>query len=115
MSSIPPYNNGHNGERGITTDVNTSKGKATPPDIAKWRFVLAFCVALAADTLGIPCGEYFVVIFDVVVALVLIVILGFNWMIIPALLIECVPGLGLFPSWVMAVLAITGWKAIKRN
>ena len=83
--------------------------------IATWRFVLAFCVALAADTVGIYFGEIFAVVFDVAVAIVLIAILGFNWIIIPALLVEAVPGLGLFPTWVLAVLAMAGWNTMKNK
>lgn len=84
------------------------------PNISKWRFILAFLVALTADTVGAPLGS-FNIVFDVFVAIILIVILGFNWMIIPALLVECVPGLGVFPTWAMAIMAIAGWKTIKHK
>ena len=89
--------------------------KSTLRGIATWRFVVAFCVAMAADTVGLYFGEIFVVVFDVAVAIVLIAILGFNWIIIPALLVEAVPGLGLFPTWVLAVLAMAGWNTMKNK
>jgi hypothetical protein len=117
MSSLLP-GNGNAGTSEPERDQASAvvPAKETPcPGIASWRFVLAFCVALAADTVGMPLGESFVVVFDVIVAIILIIILGFNWMFIPALLIECVPGLGVFPTWVMAVMAIAGWKTMNRK
>jgi len=118
MSSLLP-NKGDNAIRLSAHDDPSievsSKEKSSSPNIAGWRFVLAFIVALAADTIGIPFGESLNIVFDVIIAIILIAILGFNWMLIPALLVECVPGLGVFPTWVMAVLAIAGWKTINRK
>jgi hypothetical protein len=89
--------------------------KNHPRGTVAWRLVLAFVVAVVADTLCAPLGEGWVVVFDLGVALILIAILGFNWIFIPALLIEAVPGLGLFPTWVLSVLALAGIKVMRHK
>ncbi len=43
---------------------------------------------------------------DLVTALVLFAVLGRRWLLLPALIIEAIPGAMLFPSWVLAVAAI---------
>ena len=43
---------------------------------------------------------------DLVTALVLFAVLGRRWLLLPALVIEAIPGAMLFPSWVLAVAAI---------
>jgi len=71
---------------------------------------------LAADVLQIAIapifGEGFASPFndalDLVVAAVLIRLLGFHWVLLPALAAEVVPGLDLAPTWTAAVLLITG-------
>lgn len=83
--------------------------------MAAWRLALAFCVAAAADAVfAFPTLlEGFEVLGDVFVAVVLCAILGFNWIIVPALLAEAVPGLDVFPSWTVAVIAIAGVRTMK--
>lgn len=83
------------------SELNFQKSK-----LPSWRFFLAIFIALLADTIGAPLGESFAVIFDVFVAILLGLTLGFDSFIIIALIAEAIPGVGLFPSWVVAVLAI---------
>ncbi len=96
------------GSEQVALCTKTEQAKSPPHGITAWRFVLAFCVAVAADTVGLLFGEALVVVFDVVVALILLFVLGFNWILIPALLAEAIPGVGLFPTWALAVLAVAG-------
>jgi hypothetical protein len=44
---------------------------------------------------------------DVGVALVLIRLLGWHWILLPSLVAESVPGLNLVPTWTAAVLFLT--------
>ena len=80
--------------------------------VSNLRFAIAMAVAVLADTVGIPFGELGVVVFDIFVGLVLALCLrGFRPEIIFACLIEAIPGVGLFPSWSLAVPAI--WARMK--
>jgi len=91
--------------------------KLPPHGIAVWRFVVAFVVAAAADVI-IPLispFEVLVVVGDMVVAVILCAILGFNWIFVPTLLMEAIPGLDLFPTWTVAVLALAGFNVMRRK
>jgi hypothetical protein len=44
---------------------------------------------------------------DLAVALVLIRLLGWHWVLLPSLVAESVPGLNLVPTWTAAVLFLT--------
>ncbi|RLS87329.1 MAG: hypothetical protein DWI09_10805 [Planctomycetota bacterium] len=63
-------------------------------------------VAVGADTVLAPVGELIVIFADLAVAVVLALILGWSWPLAAALVLECIPGVGLFPSWVLAVTGI---------
>jgi len=71
------------------------------------RLIMAFAVAVIADTVGFPLGEIGFVVFDICVGVVLMGIIGFRRGISPELVVatvvEAIPGLGLLPSWVAAV------------
>jgi hypothetical protein len=85
---------------------------APRPVLSTWRFILAMLVAVAADSLGSPFGEGFAVVFDIAVGFLLALCLrGFRPEIIVACLIEAIPGVGLFPSWSLAVPAL--WARLK--
>lgn len=80
--------------------------------VSRFRFVLAMGIALLADTVGYPASELGIVVFDVAVGLLLALCLrGFRPEIIVACLIEAIPGVGLFPSWSLAVPAL--WARLK--
>ncbi|HEY6867955.1 MAG TPA: hypothetical protein VI792_11900, partial [Candidatus Eisenbacteria bacterium] len=51
-------------------------------------------------------------VLDVAVGLVLVRLLGWHWVFLPAFLAELVPGLDLVPTWTAAVLfALRGRRA----
>jgi hypothetical protein len=80
--------------------------------VSNLRFGLAMIVALLADTVGVPFGEVGVVVFDILVGFILALCLrGFRPEIIIACLLEAIPGIGLFPSWSLAVPAL--WARLK--
>jgi len=80
--------------------------------ISKTRLVLAFAIAALAD------GLAFVLVFtpplqwvvDLVTAILLFIVLGWQWILLPGLIMEAIPGLNVFPLWVLVVgtVAISG-------
>lgn len=74
-------------------------------------------VAVLSDLIGfglvlLPPAEWFL---DAVTVVALFAALGFRWLLLPALVIEAIPGLQLFPTWTMVVagLAATDSGAIR--
>ena len=43
---------------------------------------------------------------DVVTAMVLFVVLGWQWLLLPGLVLEAIPGVGIVPFWLLVVGAI---------
>lgn len=72
----------------------------------RWRWALA--AAVVSDALGFGLTLYPPAywILDAVTAVVLLAVLGFRWPLLPALAIEVVPGLQLFPAWTLVVAAL---------
>ena len=75
---------------------------------ARWRGALL--VAVVSDALGfgvvlLPPVQW---LLDAATAAVLFAILGFRWPLLPALAVEAIPGLELFPAWTLVVLALAG-------
>jgi hypothetical protein len=52
---------------------------------------------------------------DVVTAYLLFLILGRQWLILPGLIAEAIPGLALFPFWVLVVGSIAIWGKIAKR
>ncbi len=82
--------------------------------LPRWRWALL--VAIISDVLGIAFTftppVYWII--DAVTAVVLLVVIGFKWPLLPALAIEVVPGLQLFPAWTLVVLALAGTESKKK-
>ena len=83
----------------------------TPDKLSKYRLLLAFVVAGVSDGLSawltfIPPLELGL---DLATALLLFVILGWRWIILPGLVMEAIPGLSVFPFWVLVVVAVAVW------
>ena len=89
--------------RAEDSDKGADAGASRPKQTTKLRYALALCVALFADTIGAPFGEGFAVAFDLCIGLAIAFLLGFRIELLFALLLEAIPGLGLFPSWLVAV------------
>jgi len=82
----------------------------------KKRLLLAFAVAAISDALSawltfIPPIEWCI---DIVTALLLFLILGRQWLILPGLIAEAIPGLAIFPFWILVVGSIALWGTIRR-
>jgi hypothetical protein len=70
-----------------------------------WRMGVAFAVAGASDLLSVwleawPPAQW---LLDVVTAGLLFLVLGRQWLILPGLIAEAIPGLAIFPSWLLVV------------
>ncbi len=82
----------------------------------KKRLALAFAVAAISDALSfwlvIALPVQWAV--DLVTALLLFLLLGRKWAILPGLIAEAVPGLNIFPFWLLVVVSIATWGAIRR-
>ncbi len=51
---------------------------------------------------------------DLGTASLLFLILGRRWALLPGLIAEAVPGMGIFPVWVLVVLSIGIYDGIKK-
>lgn len=93
------------GLQGLVTDRNDPGAETLP-----WsRKLLALLIALAVDAPPLCLlGESLPIIFDVAVAGVLWLVLGRSRLLAMALLVECIPGVGLAPTWSIYVL----WEII---
>ena len=81
------------------------------PRISGKRLALAFTVAALADGLSVfltlaPPVQWAA---DWVTAILLFVVLGFQWVLLPGLIVEAIPGLYVFPFWVLVVAAVAMW------
>jgi hypothetical protein len=76
---------------------------------------MAFAVAAVSDFISFWIS--FVVpaqwAVDLGTALLLFLILGRRWAILPGLIFEAIPGLGSFPAWILVVLSIFVYDDIK--
>ncbi len=79
------------------------------------RQAVALLIAAASDFLSIwtefaPPLQW---VIDLGTALLLFLILGRRWAILPGLIAEAIPGMGVFPVWVLVVLTIIVYDDIK--
>lgn len=51
---------------------------------------------------------------DFATAVALFLILGRRWAILPGLVAEAIPGLGVFPVWILVVVSIVAYDEIRR-
>ena len=79
------------------------------------RQAVAFLVAAVSDFLSFwtvlaPPTQW---VIDVATALLLFLILGRRWAILPGLVAEAIPGMGVFPVWILVVLSLIVYDDIK--
>ena len=69
---------------------------------------LALAVAAASDVLSFAVDLVLPLqwAIDMVTAFLLFLILGRRWAILPGLVAEAIPGVGIFPVWVLVVVSI---------
>jgi hypothetical protein len=95
--------------------VGPSPQEAGRGGLSRTRVALAFVVAAASDlassgTVFMPPVQWAV---DLVTALLLFIILGWRWALLPGFIAEAIPGLAVFPVWTLVVAAVALWGRIK--
>jgi hypothetical protein len=80
------------------------------------KMAIAFGIAAVSDVLSIwltfaPPIQWTL---DIATALALFLILGRRWALLPGLIAEAIPGMGVFPVWVLVVLSIIIYDGIKK-
>src|SRR5580692_3548857 len=72
------------------------------------RLAIAFGVAAVSDFFSIltEFAPPFQWAIDGATALLLFLILGRRWALLPGLITEAIPGMGIFPVWVLVVVSI---------
>ena len=91
-------------------------GAARPSAVGKGRLTFAFAVATVSDALSawltlLPAVQWGV---DLVTAGLLFLLLRRPWALLPALIAEAIPGVAVFPTWMLVVGAIAVWGTIRR-
>ncbi len=81
----------------------------------KKRLVAAFVVAAISDTLsfGLTFVPPIQLGIDLLTAVLLFMLLGRQWVILPALIIEAIPAVAVFPLWILVVASIAAWGTIR--
>lgn len=86
----------------------TKTASSRPLKFSVLRLALAFVIAGASDVIGAftslapPIGWAV----DFVTAALLFVVLGWQWLLLPGLVLEAIPGVGVAPFWLLVVGAI---------
>ena len=93
----------------------SSEAPKLPLGRNKRQIVLAFAIAGVSDAVSAfttfaPPVEWLV---DVVTAILLFMVLGWRWLLLPALILEAIPGVGALPFWVLVVGAIAVWGSAR--
>ena len=75
---------------------------------SKKRLVLAFIIAGISDAIGAFATPLppIVWVVDLGTALLLFMVLGRQWLLLPGLALEAIPGVGVLPFWLLVVGAI---------
>ena len=81
------------------------------PSFSKKRLALAFALAALADGVSVlltltPPVQWAA---DFLTAILLFIVLGFQWILLPGLIMEAIPGLYVLPFWVLVVAAVAMW------
>lgn len=83
----------------------------SPLRLSRRRLALAFTIAGISDLLSVwlvplPPMEWAL---DFTTALLLFAVLGWQWLLLPGLIMEAIPGVYVFPFWVLVVGAVAVW------
>jgi hypothetical protein len=90
-------------------------GQKLPHGLSQKQIVAAFVIAGLSDGISgfaafTPPIQWVV---DVLTAAALFAVLGWRWLLLPGLIMEAVPGLGVVPFWVLVVSAISVWGSVR--
>ena len=79
--------------------------------VSKTRLALALAIAATSDAVGafVTLAPPLVWLVDIATAVLLFAVLGWQWLLLPGLFLEAIPGLGVLPFWLLVVGAICVW------
>jgi hypothetical protein len=95
----------------------------TPPETTAFfkrhsraRIAIAFGVAAVSDALSfwVTFAPPLQWMLDLATAVILFLVLGRRWALLPGLIAEAIPGMGVFPVWLLVVLSIILYDGIKK-
>lgn len=80
------------------------------------QMAIAFGIAAVSDVFSIwlTFAPPFQWALDIATAFALFLILGKRWALLPGLVMEAIPGMGVFPVWLLVVLSIIVYDGIKK-
>jgi len=98
---------------GVLTPVGPIAPSERP---SRARLAIAFGVAAVSDFFSIwtefaPPLQWGL---DLGTASLLFLILGRRWALLPGLITEAIPGMGIFPVWILVVLSIAIYDGVKK-
>ena len=98
-------------------EVSTGQEIVPAKRVSRARFALAFGVAAISDFLSMwtefaPPIQW---VIDLGTAGLLFLILGRRWALLPGLVVEAIPGMGVFPVWVLVVISVIVYDEIKAH
>ena len=102
--------------------ILTSADPIVPPIVplkrhSRAKLAMAFAVAGVSDLLSIwttfaPPLQWAL---DVGTAFALFLILGRRWALLPGLITEAIPGMGVFPVWILVVASIAIYDGVHKS
>lgn len=105
--------------------LETNKAITLPPAVpaepikrySRAKMAFAFGVAAVSDvaSIWITFAPPLQLALDMATALVLFWILGRRWALLPGFVAEAIPGMGVFPVWVLVVLSILVYDGFKKK
>jgi len=86
-------------------------GRVGSPRFSKRQIVLAIIIAGVSDALcaSVLFAPPIVWAVDLLTAVLLFAVLGWQWLLLPGLVLEAIPGLGVIPFWLLVVGAVLVW------
>jgi hypothetical protein len=103
----------------LPPDKPVTRGEGSPllppQRFSSGRLALAFSLATLADGLSIfwaltPPVQWAA---DLVTAIALFIVLGWQWILLPGLIMEAIPGVYIFPFWLLVVAAVAIWGTVR--
>lgn len=101
----------------LETDLGRGPSMGTPlAGLSKKRLAVAFVIAAMSDVLSvwvelIPPVQMGI---DLITVCLLFFVLGWRWILLPALVAEAIPGLSIFPVWTLVVSSLAVGKLRQR-
>ena len=94
--------------------MNEARAGSQKNKFSKIRIAVAFFIAVFADIILLPFEPALPLctIIDCIVAVILYFILGCPIILLPALIAEALPGIGIFPFWTLVVVSIGAFGTI---